>query len=367
MSKRKLLVADDSVTIQKVVNLTFADEGFEVISVGDGNSAMDKVREESPDLIMADVNMPGLNGYEICEKIKKGDGFGSIPVILLVGSFEPFDEAEAERVGADDHLTKPFQSISQLVESVTMLISKKGPSEDLVSTQELPIDRVEADDSGDTDEAADLTEFDSDGLNDEAIHTEQVGDEPGNAVSESETIDEVEVAKEFESEPLASEGQEGFEIVSTPEVTSAGSEFQVDGEFDQDLSSSSATDTKDYGTDQERSKYENGDGVSTSADQTAFNLDESNPLELSFIDPAVWDAEEEGILDDDGDEFEATTAPLDSSDELTEAVSREAIDVIATRVVEMMPDEIVKEVARGVVSEKAESIIKQIVEEKMKD
>lgn len=123
MSKRKLLLADDSVTIQKVVNLTFADEGIEVISVGDGDSAMEKVAEMAPDLIMADVNMPGLNGYQICEQIRQDEQLRHIPVILLVGSFEPFDEEEAKRVGADDFLTKPFQSIRQLVNKVTVLLN----------------------------------------------------------------------------------------------------------------------------------------------------------------------------------------------------------------------------------------------------
>jgi CheY-like chemotaxis protein len=120
--KRKLLLADDSITIQKVVNLTFADEGIEVISVGDGDSAMEKVRQYAPDLILADVNMPGLSGYQICEQIKQNAETQKIPVILLVGSFEPFDEAEAYRVGADDYLTKPFQSIRQLVTKVSDLL-----------------------------------------------------------------------------------------------------------------------------------------------------------------------------------------------------------------------------------------------------
>ncbi|HEX8637522.1 MAG TPA: response regulator [Pyrinomonadaceae bacterium] len=122
MLKRKLLLADDSITIQKVVNLTFADEGIEVISVGDGDSAMEKVRQYAPDLILADVNMPGLSGYQICEQIKQNAETQKIPVILLVGSFEPFDEAEAYRVGADDYLTKPFQSIRQLVTKVSDLL-----------------------------------------------------------------------------------------------------------------------------------------------------------------------------------------------------------------------------------------------------
>ncbi len=129
MSKHKLLLADDSVTIQKVVNLTFADEGIEVISVGDGNSAMEKFVEAMPDLVMVDVNMPGVDGYRICEIIKQDETTKHVPVILLVGSFEPFDEDEARRVGANDYLTKPFQSIRQLVNKVTVLLNKSNGNE----------------------------------------------------------------------------------------------------------------------------------------------------------------------------------------------------------------------------------------------
>lgn len=136
MSKRKLLLADDSVTIQKVVNLTFADEGIEVITAGDGNTAMERFSEYAPDLVLADVNMPGLNGYEICEIIRKNEETKNTPVILLVGSFEPFDAAEAQRVGANDFLTKPFQSIRQLVVKVTDLMGANGNSDEFPQADE---------------------------------------------------------------------------------------------------------------------------------------------------------------------------------------------------------------------------------------
>lgn len=122
MAERKLLLADDSITIQKVVNLTFADEGIDVVSVGDGDSAVQRVAEEMPDVVLADVNMPGKSGYQVCEFIKGDDRTRHIPVLLLVGAFEQFDDAEAARVGASGHLTKPFQSIRQLVNQVADLI-----------------------------------------------------------------------------------------------------------------------------------------------------------------------------------------------------------------------------------------------------
>jgi CheY-like chemotaxis protein len=127
---RKLLLADDSVTIQKVIDLTFSDEGIEVTTVSNGEQAILKLEEMVPDIVLADIFMPGRSGYEVCEHIKRDERFRHIPVMLLVGSFEPFDEAEARRVGADDYLTKPFQSIRQLVSKVTSLLGGGGGEEE---------------------------------------------------------------------------------------------------------------------------------------------------------------------------------------------------------------------------------------------
>src|ERR1700741_5204382 len=100
----KILLADDSITIQKVVNLTFADEGIDVVAVNNGDVAERRMAEVKPDLVLADIFMPGKNGYELCESIKNSQ-FRNVPVVLLVGAFEPFDQAEARRVRADAHLT----------------------------------------------------------------------------------------------------------------------------------------------------------------------------------------------------------------------------------------------------------------------
>jgi CheY-like chemotaxis protein len=135
---RKLLLADDSATIQKVVDLTFTDEGLEVITVGDGQQAVEMLEEVVPDIVLADVFMPGLSGYEVCEHIKQSERFRHIPVMLLVGSFEPFDEAEARRVGADDYLTKPFQSIRTLIGKVGNLLSGGGSTEDATTRRLIP-------------------------------------------------------------------------------------------------------------------------------------------------------------------------------------------------------------------------------------
>lgn len=122
---RKLLLADDSAAVQKVIELTFADEGMEVVSVGDGLLALEELEHVTPDVILADAFMPGLNGYELCRSIKDDKRFAQIPVMLLVSSFAPLDEAAARRAGADDIMTKPFQSIRQLVNRVGSLLAAK--------------------------------------------------------------------------------------------------------------------------------------------------------------------------------------------------------------------------------------------------
>ena len=132
-----ILLADDSLTTQKVVNLTFADEGIEVITADDGDMALQLFRERQPDIVLADVNMPGLNGYEVCEAIRKTNDSATTPVVLLVGSFEPFDAETAHRVGANDYLTKPFSSIRRLVATVLAFLDEQTGTEQAVEIDEV--------------------------------------------------------------------------------------------------------------------------------------------------------------------------------------------------------------------------------------
>jgi CheY-like chemotaxis protein len=126
LTGKKLLVADDSVAIQKVIYLTFSDEGMEVTAVGDGVQARDRLEEIAPDIVFADALMPGIDGYELCRIIRQNERLREIPIILLVGSFEPFDEAKARQAGASDIVTKPFQSIRELVSRVGSLLGEKS-------------------------------------------------------------------------------------------------------------------------------------------------------------------------------------------------------------------------------------------------
>jgi len=105
----KLLLADDSITIQRVIELTFADEDVQVLAVGDGQKAIASIQSDRPDIVLADVGMPERDGYEVAEFIKGNPQLASIPVLLLTGAFEPIDETRARAVGCDGVLVKPFE------------------------------------------------------------------------------------------------------------------------------------------------------------------------------------------------------------------------------------------------------------------
>ncbi|HUP64462.1 MAG TPA: response regulator [Thermoanaerobaculia bacterium] len=130
---KKILLADDSITIQKVVELTFSDGDYEVIAVNNGAKAIQKLQEVRPDLILSDIIMPEKNGYEVCEFVKSHPDFKTIPVVLLTGTFEPFDPDRAERAGCDAVVTKPFESQSLIhkVEELIQQSSTGGQTPDL--------------------------------------------------------------------------------------------------------------------------------------------------------------------------------------------------------------------------------------------
>jgi CheY-like chemotaxis protein len=135
---KKILLADDSLTIQKVVELTFSDSEYDLLCVPNGQRALEKVAEEAPDLILADVVMPEKNGYEVCEAIKSNPATARIPVILLSGTFEPFDRDRAERLGCDAIVSKPFDS-QQLLRQVEALLSRAPEDVPSTATVAIPI------------------------------------------------------------------------------------------------------------------------------------------------------------------------------------------------------------------------------------
>jgi CheY-like chemotaxis protein len=124
---RRILLADDSLTIQKVVELTFADTDFEVHAVSSGDELIAKLPEARPDIVICDIIMPGRDGYDVCQEIKSSPEYLHLPVILLTGTFEPFDRDRALAVGCSEIITKPFEA-KRLVEAVERLTSGAGAS-----------------------------------------------------------------------------------------------------------------------------------------------------------------------------------------------------------------------------------------------
>ena len=122
---KSLLLADDSVTIQKAVEMTFKAEDVTLTVVSDGNEAFAHAQEAKPDLILADVTMPGLGGYELCEKVRADAGMRHIPVLLLGGG-TPIDPSKAIAVGANGHMPKPFDSQKLIDQVKQILANPKG-------------------------------------------------------------------------------------------------------------------------------------------------------------------------------------------------------------------------------------------------
>ena len=120
--RRTILLADDSVTIRKIVELTFGETDIRVCSVASGREALERLDEIRPDLVLADVVMPGPSGYEVCRAVKASDR--PVPVLLLAGTFEPFDAEMARACGSDGHVTKPFDS-RLLIDRVERLLAQE--------------------------------------------------------------------------------------------------------------------------------------------------------------------------------------------------------------------------------------------------
>jgi CheY-like chemotaxis protein len=107
----KVLVADDSPTIRRRAQATLQEAGYEVTCVADGQAAWDLLRAgQTPDVILCDILMPQLDGYELCRIVKADSRSSHVPVMLLRGTFEPWNQEKAEAVGADGFIAKPFEA-----------------------------------------------------------------------------------------------------------------------------------------------------------------------------------------------------------------------------------------------------------------
>jgi len=125
--RRVILLADDSPTIQRLVTQMFVDADFDIVAVSNGDAAIRKFEELRPAVVLADIYMPGKNGYEVCTYVRKHADRGDTPVILLAGAFDAFDGRVAATAGATAHITKPFEP-QALVNLVHSVVAKEAPA-----------------------------------------------------------------------------------------------------------------------------------------------------------------------------------------------------------------------------------------------
>jgi CheY-like chemotaxis protein len=329
---RTLLLADDSVTIQKVVSLTFASEGVEIITANDGQEAIEKLGERTPDVALLDIFMPKRDGYEVCSYIKQDERFNNIPVILLVGAFEPFDQEKARQAGADDYLTKPFQSIRQLVTKVNDLLNPSPPPE-------------AAPDSGAGEPVAEVVQpatFAGLEMDDQSIEVTSAVDSP-DAVAPEAAWQEVD---DDAMPPGAPSESEPTDMENPPVLSVAPVALE---ETDQLL---------DLGDIAVAAPVSDADDVLRIYEE--IKLPQPSPAEEEVPAAAAEETMPENttpapLADEAAAIAGAAVAPLE--------LSSAAIDAIARRVVELMSDRAIREIAWEVVPDMADLHIKRRLEE----
>jgi two-component system, OmpR family, alkaline phosphatase synthesis response regulator PhoP len=122
MAKR-ILVVDDEARVLTVIQKRLESSGYQVLTAMDGNEALMKARAENPDLILLDLILPKLNGYQVCSILKRDSYYNQIPILMLTARTQEQDVDEGMRVGADAYMTKPFKN-DMLLWQIEQLLAK---------------------------------------------------------------------------------------------------------------------------------------------------------------------------------------------------------------------------------------------------
>ena len=389
MSK-KLLLADDSITIQKVIQITFAHEDYDLTITDNGDAALAKAQELKPDLVMADVYMPGKNGYELATAIKQDPALRNTPVLLLAGSFEPFDEEKARSCQADAWIEKPFES-QNLIDKVAELLSSAP------SAAPGPQPAAAAEPAQDESPLADF---------DQPLTTDrEVAAEPEDAFGD---ISFAEETPAFAPEPIAA-ADDWSDVAAEPEVVTPAveethavveapaPEVAEDFSFTEDApvvteeraSLSEGVDLAAYDMTEEEIMPLGEDDILGAEDlepvpqeQTlaAWSRDAS-PEEEVFTEPAgqmpavekdVFAAEETVFVEEPAAELAPAAAAAPTVDveakaaALGESEIEQIIEKVVTKVVEKLAGTILERVAWEVVPDLAETLIREEIR-KIKD
>ncbi len=123
MMAKKILVVDDEIRVVTVIQKRLESVGYDVITAMDGNEALMKARSENPDLILLDLILPKLNGYQVCAILKRDKLFKQVPILMLTARSQERDVDEGMRVGADAYMIKPFKN-EILLDQIERLLTK---------------------------------------------------------------------------------------------------------------------------------------------------------------------------------------------------------------------------------------------------
>jgi CheY-like chemotaxis protein len=328
-----LLLADESVTIQRVMQLIFADQDVRVVAVGDGDQAIQRLDAAPPDIVLADTSIPGTNGYEVARYVKQSPRLAHIPVVLLTGAFEPVDHIRATEAGCDGVLAKPFEAqlvISRVRQLLTA--SQSAPAaadENMAGPSETP-----------------------------SLSPPQAPRETAAAVDVAVKADELDeyfdrLGKAF-AERLSAATESAREPVAQPEASDQGTS---------DVPSDSATDWQDSPPSPGPVSTDSDRGPAT---QPAPAFDTAPTPETPAAAPAT-DRSAPAVL---AEKFaallaaEPDTLPIDPAaaghgpaiDEIVEQVSRRVLTQLSERVVRETVTDLVADVAERLVREEIERI-----------
>ena len=335
MSK-KLLLADDSLTIQKVVGIVFANLDYQLLIADNGEAALELALKELPDLVIADVGMPGMDGFELCRRLKTEANLGGVPLLLLPGAFEHFDQATAESVGADGWLTKPFES-QALIDKVEELLAaapaqpvaaappeptpaeeesaEVAPVEFGVPEPEMVFDEVpdaelsEAEEADDFVSATEPVEFDEP----TALEDTAAGDD----IWDSVTFEEEDL-KSAAEEPMAEVGSEGMIQFEEPEpleeeeapVASVPAETELGVSIEEE----STVESEEFAVEEETPAFE------IESEESGFEIEEAEPEEevLELGEEDILELEDDAIVEEPDEEEPVAAEPLSFEEEPAE-------------------------------------------------
>ena len=387
---RTILLADDSLTIQKVVELTFAETEYDVVAVSSGDDLLQRLPDVRPVLVICDVIMPGRDGYDVCQEIKSSSEYLHLPVILLTGTFEPFDRDRAIAVGCSEIITKPFEA-KKLVDAVEHLATTPAaPPPTAAETQAIDPEDLTPSDAGleleDTDVSQEFgpgeTVAEDPGASDQ-VHEFEIVEAPQDEFEHSDDVGELELETaelpeadapfEIEEddgptpEPAETLVAEDFAaIIEAEEVETFGE--GAEPELDEESFADAGSEDEPFLSDDEDVEFappeavEIDNSLTTPIDVAAVMADhqpEVVPAMSEDVDDPSDDAKDDADTQDFGEKPPGQTTPEDGAEIV---LSDDDVDRIARRLLELASDRI-EHIAWDVIPDMAEVVVRERVRE----